>query len=122
MAGTTPNGLPYPTGTDLVRDGDNAIKALADAVDTRLGWAYVRYILAYPTSDVNGDLTVVIDPPLPKAVEGFMFSYQQGGAPYFASMNASNTAALYLKLWTGGGAQAPNVGPFRCAVIVWSQA
>lgn len=35
MSGTTPGGLPYPTGTDLVRDGDNAIKALAEALDPR---------------------------------------------------------------------------------------
>lgn len=33
MAGTTTHGLPYPTGTDLVRDGDDAIQALAAAVD-----------------------------------------------------------------------------------------
>lgn len=28
---TTPGKLPYPTGTDKVRDGDDAIKALAEA-------------------------------------------------------------------------------------------
>lgn len=34
MGGTTaPLGFPYPTGTDRVMDGDNAIQALADAVD-----------------------------------------------------------------------------------------
>lgn len=33
--GTTPNAaLPYPEGTDLVMDGDDAIKALATALDT----------------------------------------------------------------------------------------
>lgn len=31
----TPGGLPYPVGTDKVVDGDDAIKALAIAVDTR---------------------------------------------------------------------------------------
>jgi hypothetical protein len=31
----TANGLPYPVGTDLVRDGDNSIKALADALQLR---------------------------------------------------------------------------------------
>lgn len=30
---TTPVALPYPTGTDRVADGDNAIQALAEAVD-----------------------------------------------------------------------------------------
>jgi hypothetical protein len=40
---TTTNGLPYPVGTDLVVNGDDAIKALAQAVDTAvLPHAHVR--------------------------------------------------------------------------------
>ena len=35
---TTDSGLPYPIGTDKVRDGDNAIEALARAVEARI-WA-----------------------------------------------------------------------------------
>jgi hypothetical protein len=35
MAGTTTNGLPYPTGTDLLMNGDNAIQALAEAIDAK---------------------------------------------------------------------------------------
>jgi hypothetical protein len=31
---TTPQGLPYPLGTDRVVDGDNAIRALAEAVSS----------------------------------------------------------------------------------------
>lgn len=34
MTANTPNGLPYPVGTDRVMDGDNAIEALARGVDT----------------------------------------------------------------------------------------
>jgi hypothetical protein len=33
--GTTTNGLPFPEGTDRVADGDDAIKALANAVDAK---------------------------------------------------------------------------------------
>lgn len=33
--GSTIRGLPYPLGTDRVVDGDNAIQALATAIDTR---------------------------------------------------------------------------------------
>lgn len=33
MPANTTHGLPYPLGTDRVMDGDNAIKALAEAVD-----------------------------------------------------------------------------------------
>lgn len=32
----TPGGLPYPIGTDFVVNGDNAIRALAEAVDARV--------------------------------------------------------------------------------------
>lgn len=42
MANTT-NGLPYPVGTDLVVNGDDAIRALAESVDTAvLPHGYVR--------------------------------------------------------------------------------
>lgn len=34
---TTPNGLPYPVGTDKVVDGDDAIKALALFLDPSYG-------------------------------------------------------------------------------------
>lgn len=33
--GQTAGGLPWPEGTDLVRDGDNSIRALADALEAR---------------------------------------------------------------------------------------
>ena len=33
MPANTTHGLPYPLGTDRVMDGDNAIKALAEALD-----------------------------------------------------------------------------------------
>lgn len=33
----TPKGFPYPVGTDRVMDGDDAIRALATAVDTSVG-------------------------------------------------------------------------------------
>lgn len=40
---TTTNGLPYPLGTDLVVNGDDAIKALAEKVDQSvLPFGYVR--------------------------------------------------------------------------------
>lgn len=33
MGSQTAHGFPYPVGTDLLADGDNAIQALAEAVD-----------------------------------------------------------------------------------------
>lgn len=43
MPATTPGGLPYPLGTDLVVDGDDAIRNLATAVDARLTFPGASY-------------------------------------------------------------------------------
>lgn len=37
MPQNTPKGFPYPIGTDRVMDGDDAIRNLATAVDTKVG-------------------------------------------------------------------------------------
>ena len=47
MPATTPHGYPYPVGTDRLMDGDNAIQALAEAVDSKLGVAAAGSV-AYP--------------------------------------------------------------------------
>lgn len=39
MGTTTNYGLPYPEATDLVIQGDDAIQALAEAVDSKLEWS-----------------------------------------------------------------------------------
>jgi hypothetical protein len=54
MSGTTPGGLPYPTGTDLVRDGDNAIQALAEAIQARGGAQKIQRESVVVTADGNG--------------------------------------------------------------------
>lgn len=44
MAGTTTNlKIPYPTGTDRVADGDNAMQSLAERVDVRAPWGCLGY-------------------------------------------------------------------------------
>lgn len=42
MGSTSTNlKLPYPGGTDLVRDGDNAMQALAERIETRMPWGWI---------------------------------------------------------------------------------
>lgn len=53
MALTPNKGWPYPVGTDRVVDGDDAIKAVADQLDARLG----MYVIT-PTSVLNGTINV----------------------------------------------------------------
>jgi hypothetical protein len=85
MAGTTPNGLPYPTGTDLIRDGDNAIQALAEAIDTR-----------------GGGQRILREAFVANADSGGVFSHAYPGGPFggtpvvvaTAGGAASNTAII----------------------------
>ena len=61
--GTTPNrGFPYPEGTDFVASGDDAIQALAEAVDDRLaGHSYVFGSGSGPAGIPSGGDTITWD-------------------------------------------------------------
>jgi hypothetical protein len=54
MPSTTAGGLPYPLGTEPVRDGDNAIKNLADAIQLRGGASAVRGASTVTTANASG--------------------------------------------------------------------
>ena len=49
---TTPNGLPYPAGTDRVMDGDDAIKGLATALRIWAGNVLLN-LATTPTATVH---------------------------------------------------------------------
>lgn len=51
---TTPNGFPYPNGDDRVSNGDNMIKALAEAVDARLPARAAARLVAPTPVPANG--------------------------------------------------------------------
>jgi hypothetical protein len=53
--GTTPGGLPYPDGADKVVDGDDAIKALAQAVDGKLGGHGFKMMRGFVTTNPAGN-------------------------------------------------------------------
>lgn len=57
--GTTAKGYPYPEDTDLQSQGAQAIKALANAIDTNLGRAATGTAsLALPTANVGNSVAV----------------------------------------------------------------
>lgn len=61
MAANTPNkGWPYPTGTDFVVDGDNAIRAVAEALDARMGM-YVVTPTSVSGGTINSDGSVTVN-------------------------------------------------------------
>lgn len=57
MANTPNKGWPYPTGTDFVVDGDNAMRAIAEQLDARMG-AYVMTPTSVAGGTINADGSV----------------------------------------------------------------
>lgn len=58
----TPRGFPYPVGTDRVMDGDNAIQALAQAVNDRLGNMAGGLVTITPSAADTATTTAVTYP------------------------------------------------------------
>ena len=63
MGSTTAKGYPYPVGTDRVMDGDNAIQALAEAVDTHLGRVASGFVNVNITT-AGGSASVAVTMPV----------------------------------------------------------
>jgi hypothetical protein len=61
---TTTGGLPYPVGTDLVKDGDNAIKALADALDLHAAKPLGSAVMTAATLPAGGGTLGLCSSPL----------------------------------------------------------
>lgn len=86
--GTTAHlALPYPEGADLVIAGDDAIQALAEAVDSRI--EYSSYVsVGNGESGQSGSGTMVVDFFGPQNIlgwstDGYLFTYNGTGGRYF---------------------------------------
>lgn len=102
---TTANGLPYPVGTDRVADGDDAIRALAEALDPAwvvlglnatfsarpgslvpayrviAGVVYLRGQIQKTTNLATGDAPLTFPiPARPTALVGLAFAASKGTA------------------------------------------
>jgi hypothetical protein len=96
----TANGFPYPVGTDLVRDGDNAIKALAEAVDARFKCVRINGAV-----DGLGTITTTFTSPTgaaPRAVQVQVIG-DDSWAPTVMKWNPSvitaTATAVTLRVW-----------------------
>jgi hypothetical protein len=119
----TPGGLPYPLGTDLVVNGDDAIKALATALDTRLpvgagtSAAFVPWLgnlpnivaakvichAAVATTDVNGVINVSFPTPFTTAVLYVAGTTRSGSANNPVVNGGGSTLATVPLIWPGNG-------------------
>lgn len=70
MPANTAHGYPYPVGTDRVTDGDDAIKNLANAVESKLRVSAAGSVSVTATSSASGSANVTfpagrfVNPPL----------------------------------------------------------
>lgn len=60
MGSTTTLGYPYPVGTDRLMDGDDAIKALAEKVDSSLGVTAAGTTNVSTTNSATGTTVVTL--------------------------------------------------------------
>ena len=120
---TTTDGLPYPVGTDPVTQGDDAIKALADAVQLRGFGKYAQYgrsNLAVSGGNVRLDF--------PKRFAAVPVLFQCGAAttagPWTPVITVNNTtgegltatsATLYILALRG----AQPVGSYSGTLPIW---
>jgi hypothetical protein len=80
--GTTINhGLPYPEGTDLVISGDDAIQALAEAVDAKLEWVTAAAFAHASAGSQAVSTDTVIHFPGTQSLTGFAYD-GAGGLHY----------------------------------------
>lgn len=63
MPANTAKGYPYPLGTDRLMDGDDAIKALAEAIDARIGVVAAGSV-SVPVSSGSATGTVAVTFPV----------------------------------------------------------
>lgn len=83
----TARGWPYPVGTDLVVDGDNAIKALADKIDAQLGLTLLS------TKTFSGATDAIVDGVFSTLYSRFRIAWQ-------VVHNTGNV--LQMQMRTGG--------------------
>ena len=94
MPANTPLGFPYPVGTDRVTDGDDSIRALAEAVEAKIGvWRSGTVVVDTPSTS-PGTLAVTFP-------AGLFTAAPAVGASCLASSPMSWSASGYLPTPTG---------------------
>jgi len=110
--GQTAGGLPYPEGTEPVRDGDNAIKALADAMQARgVGnrWAAERQNIT--TGSTGIAIVAFLQPFTSQPVVAGLIEWTYGNV--FITIDSTqnggvNGAAFYLRVARPDGSAVLN--------------
>jgi hypothetical protein len=102
--GTTPNlDLPYPEGTDLVIGGDDAIQALAEALDASLNPNSALIVMERANSGAAlGSTPVAI--PIPGTALGLVgFTYDSGVFTYTGAKSRTFMIDVEVQITNGSG-------------------
>lgn len=110
----TAGGWPYPVGTDKVVDGDNAIKAVADVAELRLGnmRVYAAEIACSPL-DSNGDFIFNYPKPF-VAVPVVQLTPAETSPPFHPAVmrDYSNAAGVRIRIKNYAGAPITTGGVY----------
>jgi hypothetical protein len=94
MGSQTAKGYPYPVGTDRVADGDNAIQALAEAVDAKLGISASGSASISIASAASGSVTVTF--PVGRFTVPPAITHTTNSFNYIPGANSPSASAVVL--------------------------
>jgi hypothetical protein len=102
--GSTPNlGLPYPEESDLVIEGDDAIEALAVALDTALNPNSALIVMDRASSGAALGATPVVI-PIPGTALGLVgFTYDSGVFTYVGAKDRTFMVDAEVEITNGAG-------------------
>jgi len=107
MPANTAKGYPYPVGTDRVMDGDNDIRALAEAVDTKVGLACSGKVTPPVPGALNTPVSVAVTFPAGLfSVAPIVVANPDTNSPHLTVGSASGATATGCLVWyakTSGG-------------------
>jgi len=114
MPAATAKGFPYPLGTDRLADGDDAIKALAEKVDTAIGVCAAGTATTGVPSALNTPVSAAVTFPAGRftVAPQVMVTISGSSVNAFAPLGASGVNTSGFQLWyskSSGGLAAINV-------------
>jgi hypothetical protein len=112
---STARGYPYPVGTDRVMDGDDAIKALAQAVNDKLGGPTVTGEVPIAIVASGGSASTAVTFPAGRfATAPYVFCQVNNGRLSSSPGSVTATGFVYQTSNFSGGATA------SAAIGYWS--
>lgn len=94
--GATAKGYPYPEGTDRVMDGDDAIHALADAVDVKLGVAAAGSVTVAINAAASGTAAVTFPAGRFTAPPAVTATVNAGSVSYIAGIGSLTASGFTM--------------------------